>query len=129
MSVLKSYQDSERKTAPSKTYRLLKDRISGIIDGKQAVVQAIELMLSAERWKYAIFSSDYGYELYRHWGESDRPTEELLRLMIEETLLEDDRIASVGNFSATISGDTVKMTFTAKTVFGDVTVERSEQVV
>ena len=126
MSVLKSYRDSSIKTAPSKTYRLYKDRISGFTDGRQAVAQAIDLMLSVERWRYAIFSADYGCELPLYFGKSERPTQELLRLLIEEALLEDDRILSVSEFSADILGDTVKISFVANTVFGDVAVERSD---
>lgn len=129
LSVLKSYQDSKRKTAPSKTYRLLKNSISGMIDGRQAVEQAIELMLSTERWRYAIFSADYGYELPILWGESERPTVELLRLMTEEALLEDDRILSIADFNAEITGETAQISFVAKTVFGDISVERSDGVV
>ena len=128
MSVLKSYQDNERKTAPSKTYQLLENSISGNIDGKQAAAQAIELMLSTERWRYAIFSADYGYELYRYWGKNEPLSEELLRVMTEEALLEDDRIVSVENFAAIAAGDMLNISFVAKTVFGDISVERSEQI-
>ena len=126
MSVLKSYRDSLIKTAPSKTYRLLKDRVSGYVDGKQAVAQAIDLMLSVERWRYPVFSADYGFELPMYLGKSERPTNEMLRLLVEEALLEDDRILSISDFSAAISGDTVRLCFVANTVFGDVGVERSD---
>ena len=129
MSVLKSYRDNSRKTAPSKTYRLFKNSVAGRIDGKQAMVQAIELMLSTERWRHAIYSADYGYEIYRYWGNSEPPSEELLRVMTEETLLEDDRILSVESFSVSPSGDVMNISFIAKTVFGDVSVERSERIV
>ena len=109
---------------------MLKDQFfTNTAYGRQAVAQAIELMLSTERWRYAIFSADYGYELPAHWGENERPTEELLRLMTEEALLEDDRILSITDFSAKIFGDEVRLSFVVKTVFGDVLVERSDPIV
>ena len=47
----------------------------------------------------------------------------------EEALLEDDRIISVESFSAEASGENMKISFVAKTVFGDVSVERGERIV
>lgn len=128
MSVLKSYQERDRKTAPSRTYKLSGSRISGMTDGREAAAQAIELALSTERWKHAIYSPDYGCELHQLFGQSQRPTEETVRLMIEEALLEDDRIIKIEDFSAAIKGDQLKITFTAVTSFGNIFVERSDTV-
>ena len=99
-----------------------------MVDGKQAVAQAIDLMLSVERWRYAVFSADYGCELSLYWGKNERPTKELLRLLVEEALMEDDRILSISDFSADIFGDTVHLSFVANTVFGDIGVERSDNI-
>ena len=128
MSVLKSYGQRDMTAAPSKTYRLAKNSICGMADGKEAVKQAIMLALSTERWCHAIYSPDYGCELTSLFGSSDRPTEETVRLMIEEALLEDDRIIKIEDFSAVMNGDVLKIAFTAVTLFGDVFVERSEAV-
>ena len=128
MSVLKSYGERERKTAPSKTYRLLKDRISGMTDGGEAMAQAIELALSTERWRYAIYSADYGCELPSFFGQSNRPTVQTVRLMIEEALLEDDRITSIEDFSAVVKGDVLEISFSAVTTFGRIFVKRSESI-
>lgn len=128
MSVLKSYGQRDITTAPSRTYRLVKNSICGMTDGKEAVKQAIKLALSTERWRHAIYSPDYGCELTGLFGGSDRPTQEMIRLMMEEALLEDDRIIKIEDFSAAFTGDVLKIAFTAVTSFGDIFVERSEAV-
>ena len=128
MSVLKSYGERDRKTAPSRTYKLSGSRISGMTDGIEAVKQAIKLALSTERWRHAIYSADYGCELIGLFGHSQRPSEQTVRLMIEETLLEDDRILKIEDFTAAYSGDLLKIAFTAVTSFGNIEIERSESV-
>lgn len=128
MSVLKSYGERDRKTAPSRTYKLGGKRISGMTDGIEAIKQAIKLALCTERWRYAIYSGDYGCELAGLFGQSQKPSEETVRLMIEETLLEDDRILKIEDFIASYSGDELKIAFTAVTSFGNIYLERSESV-
>ncbi len=124
LSVLKTYGEGV-SFAPSKTYRLAGDRIVGMIDGKESVLQAIELILSTERWRYRIFSKDYGCELQALLGESERPLETETELIIREALAEDDRITSVENVSVKYEGDRVTIGFTAVSRFGDIEVERS----
>ena len=128
MSVLKSYGERDRKTAPNRTYKLIGSRISGMTDGIDAVKQAIKLALGTERWRHAIYSPDYGCELIGLFGQSQKPSEETVRLMVEETLLEDDRILKIEDFTAFYSGDLLKIAFTAVTSFGNIEMERSESV-
>ena len=70
MSVLKTYGSDTTSRKPSKTYRIVGDRIEGFCDGKQAVMQAIDLMLNTERWRHLIYSGDYGVELEELLGQS-----------------------------------------------------------
>lgn len=124
LSVLKTYGEGT-EFAPSKTYRLIGDRIIGAIDGKEAVLQAIELMLSTQRWRYRIFSGDYGCELQALLGESGRLLETEIELLVREALEEDDRIASIENISVKYERDTAEISFTAVSRFGEIDVERS----
>ena len=124
MSVLKTYGD-EVTFASSNTYRLVGDRIMGMTDGKSAVLQAIELALGTERWRYVIFSGDYGCELSSLFGQNRRPMEKEIELLIKEALEEDDRITAIENFSVRYEGDTAVISFTAISRFGDIQVERS----
>lgn len=126
MSVLKTY--SKPENAVSKTYKLENKRISGKIDGKAAVAQAIELAITAERWRFPIFSGDYGCELEGLFEQDDRPSRERIRLMLEDTLLEDDRISAVEDVFISFKGDVATISFTAVTEFGNVNAERSVSI-
>ena len=124
MSVLKTYGDDTTSFRPSKTYRLTGDRIDGKTDGKSAISQAIDLMLSTERWQHLVYSGDYGMELDELFGKSQAFISADMQRRISEALLQDDRITSVENFSIEFTGDTANITCTVVTIFGDVTVER-----
>lgn len=123
MSVLKTYGDATG-FKPSKTYRLTGDRVEGKTDGKAAMLQAINLALSTERWRYLIYSGDYGIELEELFGKSRPYVAADLERRITEALLEDDRITAVENFQISFAGDTATVTCTAVTIFGDINVER-----
>ncbi len=124
MSVLKTYGDDTASFKPSKTYRLTGDRVEGKTDGKAAMLQAIDLALSTERWRYLIYSGDYGIELDELFGKSRPYVAADLERRITEALLEDDRITAVENFQISFSGDAATVTCTAATIFGDINVER-----
>ena len=124
MSVLKTY-GSSTDFKPSRTYRLTGDSISGKCDGKEAVMQAIDLALSTERWRYPIYSNDYGTELEHLIGKPRAYIEADIKRCITEALLEDDRISEVKDFSVSFSGDVVKVSCVAVSVFGDISLERS----
>ena len=57
---------------PSKTYRIdfQTGRISGTVDGRDAMVQAIRKILQTERFQYLIYSWNYGMEWSRLIGKS-----------------------------------------------------------
>lgn len=128
MSVLKTYGEFRPDFAPSKTYRLTGDRISGMTDGKGAICQAIDLALSTERWRYQIFSADYGCELQALFGQQKRVDPVEIKLLIEEALLEDDRIKAIEDMLVEYEGDTAAISFTAVTAFGDIKAERRVSV-
>lgn len=127
MSVLKTY-GGEVTFAPSRTYRLVGDRILGMTDGRDAVLQAIELALGTQRWGHEIFSGDYGCEIQALFGQDKRPMEKEIELLMKEALQEDDRITAIEGLSVEYEGDTAKISFTAVSRFGDIKVERSVSV-
>ena len=124
MSVLKTYGLDIVSHKPSYTYHLVGNRIEGTCDGIDAVRQAIELALSTERWKYPIFSDDYGIEWEELIGKSKEYIEADIEQRITEALLEDDRILEVKEFSTEFHGDELKVVCVAVTVFGNITVEK-----
>lgn len=112
---------------PTKTYKmnLEKDVIQGYTDGKDAIKQAIYKILSTERYQYIMYSWNYGIELLDLYGEPISYVCPELKRRIEEALLWDERIQSVDDFEFdTSKKGEVLVTFTAHTIFGDVTAEK-----
>lgn len=110
---------------PSYTYNINRNtnRISGYIDNKDAMIQAIYLILQTERYESMIYNWYYGVEFDGLIGkEKDYVTSELKRV-IREALVEDDRIDEVSNFNLTFTEDNVLITFLVETNVGDITIE------
>ena len=60
----------EEQIQPSRTYHLDLDRkrVASMIDGHDAIIQAVKKILYTERYAYVIYSSQYGVELDRLIG-------------------------------------------------------------
>lgn len=110
---------------PSYTYNINRNtnRISGYIGNKDAMIQAIYLILQTERYESMIYNWYYGVELDGLIGkEKDYVTSELKRV-IREALIEDDRINEVSKFELTFNEDNVLIVFLVETNIGDITIE------
>ena len=110
---------------PSKTYYINRNtnRISGYIDNKDAIVQAIYLILQTERYESVIYNWYYGAELDDLIGKNRNYVTSELRRMIREALLEDDRISEVTSFSFNFKDDSVLVQFLVQTIIGDIQME------
>lgn len=110
---------------PSYTYNINRNtnRISGYIDDKDAIIQAIYLILQTERYESMIYNWYYGVEFDGLIGKNkDYVTSELQRV-IREALTEDDRILEVSDFEITYTEDSALIVFLVETNIGDITVE------
>ncbi|MGM0846884.1 MAG: DUF2634 domain-containing protein [Bacillota bacterium] len=110
-------ENNQLEVKPSKTYRLdfttfeITDEKVG---GEAALRQFIEKSLRTPRFRYLIYSSDYGSELMNLIG--DDVTQEYLNAeiprMVKESLIFDDRIEDIQNIKFFKELDTVFITFT-----------------
>ena len=123
MSVLKTYGADTTSFKPSLTYKVEDGRIQGMLDGMEAVAQAVDFLLSTERYKYSIYSSDYGAELEGLIGERKAFVHGDIRRRIEEALKEDDRITGIKKFHLSFNRENAYVDMTISTIFGDL--ERS----
>ena len=108
---------------PSKTYRIdfQTGRISGTVDSREAMVQAIRKILQTERFQYLIYSWNYGMEWSQLIGKSRETALANLKQQLESALLQDDRILSITDLNVTDSGRRfLTVSFTANTIFGAV---------
>ena len=113
----------EVTTQPSKTYNFdtVRNRIGAMIDGREAIMQAVQKILYTERYANVIYGSNYGVELYRLFGKDLEFVVADLEATITEALLTDDRIESISNFQIGRSSiDSVIASFTVNSIYGNI---------
>lgn len=105
---------------PSLTYRLnFEDgTIDGQIDGLKAIEQAVVKILQTRRFDHLIYSSDYGHELDSVIGRDPLWAYSELERLIEEAILQDDRIVAVENIRIFFHGERAMAEFTVKSAYG-----------
>lgn len=117
---------------PSKTYRMNieEETVSGIITKDlEAVRQAAYKILNTERYKHAIYSSDYGVELADLFGKPMPYVIPEIPRRIGEALLVDDRITKVDSFDLQYDKQgNVDCYFVVHSIFGNIEMERSVKV-
>lgn len=115
----------DESTEPSNTFFIdfEKGRISGFIDEREAVKQAIMLILNTERYKFLIYSWNYGVELEELTGTHPDIVEDEVERLISEALLQDDRITAVYDFEFSRNRDTLLVNFKVDSIYGDIDVE------
>lgn len=111
---------------PSRTYRLHLEekRISGLLDGREAVKQAIYKLLNTERYDFLIYSWSYGSEMAELMGQPVPYVYSGIKRKITEALLRDGRITGVGDFYFSQGKGRVSVKFTAATTEGDIEIEK-----
>ena len=112
-------------TIPSYTYNINREtnRISGFVDNKDAIVQAVYLILQTERYESMIYNWYYGTELDTLIGKNPDFVINELQRRIREALLEDDRIIDVIDFNITTTHDSAQVTFLVQSNIGDITID------
>lgn len=108
----------------TQTYRLDLNakRIGGLIDDKEAMLQAIIKIITTERYSTVIYDGDYGIEKETLIGQDfDYVISELPR-RITEALMVDDRIIDVTDFEYTKDKDTLTASIVVNTIYGELSV-------
>lgn len=115
---------------PGYTYKLdiNKGRIKGMTDKADAVLQAVYLILSVERYQYPIYSYNYGVELADLIGQPKDYVMSEVKRRITEALLQDDRIESVDGWTFEPAEKAVLVTFTVHTIYGDIETKKEVDV-
>ena len=122
----------EEQIQPSRTYHLdlVRKRVTSMIDGPDAIIQAVRKILYTERYAYVIYSSQYGVELDRLIGqEYDFIVSDIKRTLIE-ALLMDNRIISLENFEMEKTGlDTMEVNFLVNSIEGEINFSTEVKIV
>lgn len=115
---------------PGYTHRLLIDRsrVIGMTDKRDALFQAIYLILNVERYAYPIYSRRYGSELIDLIGKSKGYAMSEVKRRITEALIQDDRIIGVDSWSFETGRRSVTATFIVHTIYGDLEVTKEVEI-
>lgn len=127
--------DFDDELMPSKTYRLDLEtkRITGAIDGVEAIRQSIYKTLSTERASFSIYGTqegiNYGVELDRFIGKAFSFICSDIERTITDALLQDERILDVSDFKiGDPVGDMLTVSFTVSTLFGDIEISEEAKI-
>lgn len=92
-----------------------------IVTGLDAIKQRVRLVLSTDRYYFPQYSWEHGSELTELIGKnySRGYVKAEAKRMVEDALAPDDDIDGVEDFSCDIRGDTLTLSFTIVTIYGD----------
>lgn len=92
---------------------------SNIIDGLDAVRQAVYLILSIEADKYIIYPYTYGIRTIDLFGKPIYYVMAVIPERIKEALLTDNRITDVSDFEFNVNGNKLTVKFVVHTIYGN----------
>lgn len=107
---------------PSKTWIIDRStmQVACMDDGLEAVRQAVEIALDVERFRWTIYSANFGSELNELVGQDEALITAEIPRLVEGALSQDDRVVQVEDYVFTRTGpDSMHISFTVRTVYGD----------
>lgn len=107
---------------PSKTWIIDRNtmQVAYMDDGLEAVRQAVEIALDVERFRWTIYSANFGSELDELVGQDEALITAEIPRLVEGALSQDDRVVQVEDYVFTRTGpDSTHVSFTVHTVYGD----------
>lgn len=114
----------EEETAPSRTYRVSNNRIITMVDGKEAMIQAVDKIMRTERFVFSIYDEQYGNDFEELLGKGFDYAEVEIERMLTEALEADDRVLDVSVDSIElIDSVTLTASGSCETIFGTIPIE------
>ena len=110
----------EQQSFSNRSYNLSRTAIQGFVTDLEALSQAIHKRLSTQQFEYPIYRFRYGVDWKDLLGQDPEYVRPEMKRMIQETLLEDDRITEVENFNFEFSGNICRCEFDVVSIFGTV---------
>ena len=107
---------------PSKTWIIDRNtmQVACMDDGLEAVRQAVEIALDVERFRWTIYSANFGSELDELVGQDEALITAEIPRLVEGALSQDDRVVQVDGYTFTRTGPaSMHVSFTVHTVYGD----------
>ena len=120
--------DITNEVLTTRTYDIKYNVVGKYIDDLEALEQHISKLLNTEKYRYPIYSFNYGVEFENLIGKDIEYVRIELKRRIEEVLLEDSRIQSVEDFTFESEGDTLNCSFNVISIYGDIVVNKEVDV-
>lgn len=120
---IEAEQPKEIKTPKEYEIDFKTGQLTGrVVEGVEAIKVWIWIALQTPRYRYYIYSWDYGNEfedlIGRGYSEEYINTE--VQRMTEDCLLVNEHIESITDFSVTMENDQLTISFTANTIYGTI---------
>ena len=96
------------------------NRLRGRGDNWEAVRQAVEVIVNVERFKWQIYTPNFGTDYDSLLGTEPGYAASELRRRLEDAFLPDNRILGMRDYAYTFEDVSLTVTFTVLTVFGDI---------
>lgn len=112
--------DIQLTSRPSKTWIIDRQTMQvGYMDeGLEAVRQAVEIALNVDRFRWQIYNTNFGNELNDLIGDDADYIKSEFQRMVDDALSVDDRVIDTSDYTFSVDGDSITITFTVNTVFG-----------
>ena len=104
---------------------LVKGRISCYTDEVDALIQSIYFILNTERYKFIIYSWDYGIELFDLFGKQMTYVIPEVERRVTEAIIQDNRVVEVTNFEFEPFGHKLHVKFDVISIYGTIQVEKT----
>ena len=106
----------------NKTYRVTNDGegILGYLNNRPSLEQTCDFILNIERYKYPIYSWDYGSEFVDLIGQDSQYVVTQLPGRIREALIQDNRVNDVSNFQFERDKKKLHVIFDVNSIYGDI---------
>ena len=117
--------DIQLTSRPSRTWIIDRNTMQvGYMDeGLEAVRQAVEIALNVERFQWQIYNTNFGNELEELVGDDSDYIQSELPRMVNDALSVDDRVIDTADYVFSVNGDSMTVSFTVNTVYGQLTEE------
>ncbi len=119
---------NSQQTSDSYRLQIENERVRGTVSEIEALAQACYKALNTERYRFVIYSWDYGVEPDDLFGKPIPYVFAVLPDRIKDCLMQDDRVESVDSFELSNNGGDVLCKFTVHSTFGDVDLEKAVNI-
>lgn len=112
--------DIQLTSRPSRTWIIDRQTMQvGYMDeGLESVRQAVEIALNVDRFRWQIYNANFGNELNDLIGDDADYIKSEFQRMVDDALSVDDRVIDTSDYTFSVDGDSITITFTVNTVFG-----------